>query len=167
MTLSIKPFGCMPSSSVSDGVQSLITELYPAAIFLPIETNGDGAVNVYSRVQMQLFKAKQMAQRQQEETLEQLGITPETLKTWVAQHPEVTRASHRSPHVGACNALDTLHYLANCQQKSWLARTGEALITSWGKAARHKAHAIAAVERAAQDFKTANTPPPRQLNLWR
>ncbi|MFO1368039.1 MAG: hypothetical protein U1F46_03515 [Marinagarivorans sp.] len=153
MTLSIKPFGCMPSSSVSDGVQSLITELYPAAIFLPIETNGDGAVNVYSRVQMQLFKAKQMAQRQQEETLEQLGITPETLKTWVAQHPEVTRASHRSPHVGACNALDTLHYLANCQQKSWLARTSEALITSWGKAARHKAHAIAAVERAAQDFK--------------
>jgi len=153
MTLSIKPFGCMPSSSVSDGVQSLITELYPAAIFLPIETNGDGAVNVYSRVQMQLFKAKQMAQRQQEETLEQLGITPETLKTWVAQHPEVTRASHRSPHVGACNALDTLHYLANCQQKSWLARTSEALTTSWGKAARHKAHAIAAVERAAQDFK--------------
>jgi predicted nucleotide-binding protein (sugar kinase/HSP70/actin superfamily) len=26
MTLSVKPFGCMPSSSVSDGVQSLITE---------------------------------------------------------------------------------------------------------------------------------------------
>ncbi|HEY6529619.1 MAG TPA: hypothetical protein VIZ65_13075 [Cellvibrionaceae bacterium] len=154
MTLSIKPFGCMPSSSVSDGVQSLITELYPAAIFLPIETNGDGAVNVYSRVQMQLFKAKQMAQRQQEETLEQLGINTETLKTWVAQHPEVTRANHRSPHVGACNALDTLHYLAECQQKSWLARTSEAVISSWGKAARHKAHAIAAVERAAQDFKS-------------
>jgi len=48
MTLSIKPFGCMPSSAVSDGVQSLITELYPSAVFLPIETNGDGAVNVRS-----------------------------------------------------------------------------------------------------------------------
>src|SRR5262245_21512388 len=59
MTVSVKPFGCMPSSSVSDGVQSLITELYPQAIFLPIETNGDGAVDVYSRVQMPLFKAKQ------------------------------------------------------------------------------------------------------------
>ncbi|HTL85723.1 MAG TPA: 2-hydroxyglutaryl-CoA dehydratase, partial [Acidimicrobiia bacterium] len=58
MTLSVKPFGCMPSSSVSDGIQSFITELYPQGIFLPIETNGDGAVNVYSRVQMQLFKAK-------------------------------------------------------------------------------------------------------------
>ena len=64
MTLSVKPFGCMPSSSVSDGIQSFITELYPQGIFLPIETNGDGAVNVYSRVQMQLFKAKQRAQKE-------------------------------------------------------------------------------------------------------
>ena len=29
MTLSVKPFGCMPSSGVSDGVQSLITEKFP------------------------------------------------------------------------------------------------------------------------------------------
>ncbi|WP_199624710.1 2-hydroxyglutaryl-CoA dehydratase, partial [Paenibacillus alkalitolerans] len=55
MTISVKPFGCMPSSGVSDGVQSLITEKYPDAIFLPIETTGDGAINVYSRVQMMLF----------------------------------------------------------------------------------------------------------------
>ncbi len=53
MTVSVKPFGCMPSSGVSDGVQSLVTELYPQAIFLAIETSGDAAVNVYSRVQMQ------------------------------------------------------------------------------------------------------------------
>jgi hypothetical protein len=153
MTLSIKPFGCMPSSSVSDGVQSLITELYPAAIFLPIETNGDGAVNVYSRVQMQLFKAKQMALRQQEETQQELGIDEATLKAWITAHPEINQASHRSPHVGACTALDTLHYLANSQQKSWFTRTSEVLINSWGKAERHKTHALAAVERAAHDFK--------------
>ena len=29
MTLSVKPFGCMPSSGVSDGVQTVITERYP------------------------------------------------------------------------------------------------------------------------------------------
>ena len=58
MTLSIKPFGCMPSASVSDGVQSAVMERYPEGIFLPIETTGDGAVNVYSRVQMMLFKAR-------------------------------------------------------------------------------------------------------------
>lgn len=61
MTLSVKPFGCMPSSGVSDGVQSLITERYPDAIFCAVETSGDGAVNFYSRVQMFLFKARQRA----------------------------------------------------------------------------------------------------------
>ena len=45
MTLSVKPFGCMPSSSVSDGVQTLITEKYPGTIYCPVETSGDGAVN--------------------------------------------------------------------------------------------------------------------------
>ena len=29
MTLSVKPFGCMPSAGVSDGVQSAITEKFP------------------------------------------------------------------------------------------------------------------------------------------
>ena len=58
MTLSVKPFGCMPSSGVSDGVQSLITSKYPQSIFCAIETSGDGKVNVQSRVQMFLFKAR-------------------------------------------------------------------------------------------------------------
>ncbi|MBK8040615.1 MAG: 2-hydroxyglutaryl-CoA dehydratase [Verrucomicrobiaceae bacterium] len=62
MVISVKPFGCMPSSGVSDGVQSLITTKYPAAIFSAIETTGDGAANVKSRIQMDLFKAKQVAQ---------------------------------------------------------------------------------------------------------
>ncbi|WKB36060.1 2-hydroxyglutaryl-CoA dehydratase [Terrilactibacillus sp. S3-3] len=69
MTISVKPFGCMPSSGVSDGVQSLITEKYPNAIFLPIETTGDGAINVYSRIQMMLFKARQAAQKEFDEAL--------------------------------------------------------------------------------------------------
>ncbi|MBC8079674.1 MAG: 2-hydroxyglutaryl-CoA dehydratase, partial [Gorillibacterium sp.] len=69
MTISVKPFGCLPSSGVSDGIQSLITEKYPEAIFLPIETTGDGAINVYSRVLMMLFKAKQAAQREFDEAL--------------------------------------------------------------------------------------------------
>ena len=61
MTISVKPFGCMPSSAVSDGVQSKIVELYPDMVYLPIETTGDGAVNVYSRIQMQLHKARKLA----------------------------------------------------------------------------------------------------------
>jgi len=57
--ISVKPFGCMPSSGVSDGVQSKITAMYPNLNFLSIETSGDNEVSILSRVSMTLFKAKQ------------------------------------------------------------------------------------------------------------
>jgi len=50
----------MPSSAVSDGIQSLVLSHYPQANFLSIETSGEGAANFYSRVQMALFKAKEV-----------------------------------------------------------------------------------------------------------
>ncbi|MEZ4272337.1 MAG: 2-hydroxyglutaryl-CoA dehydratase [Myxococcota bacterium] len=77
MVISVKPFGCMPSSGVSDGIQSLITTKYPEAIFCAIETTGDGAVNVQSRVQMDLFKARQAAIKEYEENLRQAGLSQE------------------------------------------------------------------------------------------
>jgi predicted nucleotide-binding protein (sugar kinase/HSP70/actin superfamily) len=83
MTLSVKPFGCMPSSGVSDGVQSYITEKYPQAIFCPIETNGDGAVNVYSRVQMMLFKARQAAKAELDTRLGEAGVTIDEVKSYL------------------------------------------------------------------------------------
>src|SRR5262249_41160040 len=64
MVVSVKPFGCMPSSGVSDGVQALGTARHAEAIFCAIETTGDGAVNVQSRVLMYLFKARQKAQQE-------------------------------------------------------------------------------------------------------
>jgi len=109
MTLSVKPFGCMPSSSVSDGIQSFITELYPQGIFLPIETNGDGAVNVYSRVQMQLFKAKQQAQREVDKALTDVGMTIEEVRAYLGKHPELTGAFHRSPHMAGSTAADLIY----------------------------------------------------------
>jgi hypothetical protein len=84
MTLSVKPFGCMPSAGVSDGVQSMITEKYPQGIFCPIETNGDGAVNVYSRVQMMLFKARLAARAEYQKVLEDNGLTVEEMRTYLA-----------------------------------------------------------------------------------
>jgi predicted nucleotide-binding protein (sugar kinase/HSP70/actin superfamily) len=77
MVVSVKPFGCMPSSGVSDGVQSLVSERHPEAIFCAIETTGDAAVNMQSRVQMQLFKARQMAVKEFEGALARKGLTPE------------------------------------------------------------------------------------------
>lgn len=109
MTLSVKPFGCMPSSSVSDGVQSFITELYPQGIFLPIETNGDGAVNVYSRVQMQLFKAKQLAQKEVDKALADVGMTMDEVRAYLEKHPSLNAAFHRSPHKAGCTTADLVY----------------------------------------------------------
>jgi predicted nucleotide-binding protein (sugar kinase/HSP70/actin superfamily) len=109
MTVSVKPFGCMPSGGVSDGVQSIVTEMYPQAIFLPIETSGDGAVNVHSRVQMQLFKARQVAQQEVRETMEAYGLTEELVREVLERHPHLNHSFHYSPHRAGCTAADLIH----------------------------------------------------------
>lgn len=154
MTLSIKPFGCMPSSAVSDGVQSLITELYPAAIFLPIETNGDGAVNVYSRVQMQLFKARQAAEKEVKARLEQQGWSSAEYQQKLRRYQDLAGGSYRAPHGGGCTAVDVLDEVIR-RERSWPTRVLSAVkrFGIWGKTAAHKNATIQAVERAAQQYR--------------
>jgi len=152
MTLSIKPFGCMPSSAVSDGVQSLITELYPSAIFLPIETNGDGAVNVYSRVQMQLFKARQVAEKEVQDSLAQLGWTLADFKTKVEKRSLLTSGSYCSPHAGACTALDLLHDVS-LRERGWLARFAVQIKKFWAAGRQHKQQTLSAVAKAAENMQ--------------
>jgi len=108
MVISVKPFGCMPSSGVSDGVQSLITAKYPKAIFLAIETSGDGEVNVQSRVQMMMFKAHQRAQAEFAEAMQTSGLdmaraTKQLDKNWWAR-----RTIHYPPHKLAGTAANQL-----------------------------------------------------------
>lgn len=90
LTISVKPFGCMPSSSVSDGIQSLVTSRYPSANFLAIETSGEGAANFYSRVQMALFKAKQAA-KEEFEAVKVPEYIPEKVNNYLYQ-PHNARA---------------------------------------------------------------------------
>ncbi len=118
MTVSVKPFGCMPSSGVSDGVQSLVTELYPQAIFLAIETSGDAAVNVYSRVQMQIFKAKQAAQKEFEQALARFGMSESDFEGRVSRSTRLRHALHRSAHVAGCTAADLVHEVARLDRRS-------------------------------------------------
>ncbi|PYR56928.1 MAG: 2-hydroxyglutaryl-CoA dehydratase, partial [Acidobacteria bacterium] len=75
MVISVKPFGCMPSSGVSDGVQSLVTAKHPEAIFCAIETTGDSAINAQSRILMDLFKARQKAGREYQDLLSASGLS--------------------------------------------------------------------------------------------
>ncbi len=96
MTISVKPFGCMPSSGVSDGVQGIITERYPEAIFLPIETSGDGAVNVYSRIQMMLFKARLAAEAEYHQVLTEKGIKREDIQKKL--HGKKAKSTYYAKH---------------------------------------------------------------------
>ena len=112
MTLSVKPFGCMPSSGVSDGVQSYVTEKWPEAIFLPIETSGDGAVNVYSRVQMMLFKARAAARAEFEATCKEHGVTPAELRLFMAKHRRFSSPFFWPSHRVATTASDLVHEVA-------------------------------------------------------
>jgi hypothetical protein len=112
MTLSVKPFGCMPSAGVSDGVQSLITELYPGTIFCPVETSGDGRVNFYSRVQMYLFKAKQAANDELERSYAMHGVTKEDVDAYLAKHPRFAHPLHKAPHSAAGSGADLVHEVA-------------------------------------------------------
>jgi predicted nucleotide-binding protein (sugar kinase/HSP70/actin superfamily) len=106
MTLSVKPFGCMPSAGVSDGVQSAITEKFPGSIYCPVETSGDGRVNFYSRVQMYLFKAKQAAVAEYEKALKDHGITKEQVEAFLEANPKYASSLHKAPHAYAGNCAD-------------------------------------------------------------
>ena len=64
MVISVKPFGCMPSSGVSDGIQSAVVSKLPDAIYCPVETTGDGEVNFQCRILMYLFKAHRRAKEE-------------------------------------------------------------------------------------------------------
>ncbi len=112
MTLSVKPFGCMPSAGVSDGVQSAITEKFPGTIFCPVETSGDGRVNFYSRVQMYLFKAKQAAVAEMERALSENGVTMDQVKAFLEANPRFASALHKAPHRYAGTGADLVGQVA-------------------------------------------------------
>jgi hypothetical protein len=132
MTLSVKPFGCMPSSGVSDGIQTVITELHPSAIYCPVETSGDGAVNFYSRVQMYMFKARERARQEHQQALDQYGITDEQARDFV-KSSRYASVFYKAPHVAAGTSADLIHEIGPLIGK--------------GRFGRAKVHATRAVKR--------------------
>jgi hypothetical protein len=97
MVLSLKPFGCMPSTQ-SDGAQSAVVSNYKDMIYLPIETSGEGEINAHSRVQMALGEAKNKAKKEFAECLERSGLTLEGCRAYVDAHPEMKRPMYQVPH---------------------------------------------------------------------
>ncbi len=99
MVLSLKPFGCMPSTQ-SDGAQAAVVSLFPDMIFLPIETSGEGDINAHSRTQMALGEAKFKCKAEFNEAVERTGYTIDQIREYV-QRPEnrdLRRPLQHFPH---------------------------------------------------------------------
>jgi predicted nucleotide-binding protein (sugar kinase/HSP70/actin superfamily) len=152
MTVSVKPFGCMPSAGVSDGVQTAITEKFPGTIFCPVETSGDGRVNFYSRVQMYLFKAKQAAALELERACEEHGVTLDQVRSFLSEHPRFAGALHKAPHAYAGTAADLVAEVAPYITKSpaalWRDRIG-GLARRSSAAASRSPHMVVAMVKSA------------------
>src|SRR5262249_28999012 len=96
MVLSVKPFGCMPSTQ-SDGAQSAVVSQFKDLIYLPIETSGEGEINAHSRVQMALGEAKFKAKDEYVRALATAGVSPEEIRAWVDAHPELRNPLQHVP----------------------------------------------------------------------
>jgi len=121
MVLSLKPFGCMPSTQ-SDGAQAAVVAHHRDMIYLPIETSGEGEINAHSRVQMALGEAKAKAKREFAEALETTELTLEDCYAYVEARPELKRPMYRVPHrkgiVGV--AAQTVYHIAErMKREGW------------------------------------------------
>ena len=113
MVLSLKPFGCMPSTQ-SDGAQSAVVSNFKDMIYLPVETSGEGEINAHSRVQMALGEAKSKAKKEFAEALERTGLTLDACRAWVDKHPETKRPTYHVPHTKGVvgQAANFVHHIA-------------------------------------------------------
>jgi predicted nucleotide-binding protein (sugar kinase/HSP70/actin superfamily) len=145
MVLSLKPFGCMPSSQ-SDGVQSAVMNHFKDMIFLPIETSGEGEINAHSRVQMALGEAKAKAKLEFQQALDSSGKRLEDLQSFVADHPALRRPFYKVPHrkgVTGTAANFALHV-------SDLMDRGRPMVATFGAAAKAGARVRRAIAPAGR-----------------
>lgn len=117
MVLSLKPFGCMPSTQ-SDGVQAGVMNRFKDMIFLPIETAGEGEINAHSRVQMALGEAKFKAKEEFARILAETGHSLDEIQTFVDDHPKLKEPFYRIPHYDGVSgtAANYVRHVAECMR---------------------------------------------------
>ena len=130
MVLSLKPFGCMPSTQ-SDGAQSAVINHFKDMIYLPIETSGEGEINAHSRVQMALGEAKAKAKSEFKAVVAESGYSLDDLRAGGA--PMVPIGSE-GPAADASLTIDDSLSEGTLMGKRYVDDTGaEVLVTKAGK----------------------------------
>ena len=90
---------------------------------------------------MQLFKAKQLAQREIDQALADVGMTMDEVRAYLAKHPSLTSAFHRAPHKAGCTTADLVYEVgARKNRLSYLKAKVVALATGKSKKDHHEAH---------------------------
>jgi predicted nucleotide-binding protein (sugar kinase/HSP70/actin superfamily) len=134
MVLSLKPFGCMPSTQ-SDGVQSAVMSHFKDMIFLPIETSGEGEVNAHSRVQMALGEAKAKAKLEFQQALESTGKSLDDIRAYVADHRELRHPLYHIPHrqgITGTAATFVLHVSDLMDRRARISALPTTALPAWG-----------------------------------
>lgn len=94
LVLSVKPFGCLPSTQ-SDGVQGAAlthhARLGHHMLFLPVETAGEGSLGFQSRVLMVLEEARALCAEEFQRCLKATGCTLEAMRAWCREHDDLRR----------------------------------------------------------------------------
>lgn len=91
LVLSLKPFGCLPSSALSDGVLGpLLNRTEHAPAFLVIETTGDAHATVDSRLEMALEAATLRALDEFDAACARRKLSPATARARLVDQPTLT-----------------------------------------------------------------------------
>ena len=109
LVVSVKPFGCMPSTQ-SDGVQAKVVTDLGNSLFVSIETSGDSDVNVKSRVQMKLYEARERAKKEVADTLNKHNLTMKQVEEYSRKNP--LSGMVRLPHYEASSASNFIRMKA-------------------------------------------------------
>ena len=107
LVLSLKPFGCLPSSHVSDGILPVLLRRGGRLSFLALETCGDADAAAESRVQMAIHAAALAAADEVATVCKKRAISASA-----ARHELATRApgviAVEGPRTYACTAAESL-----------------------------------------------------------
>lgn len=132
MVLSVKPFGCMPSTQ-SDGAQAAVVSRYPDMIYLPIETSGEGDINAYSRVQMALGEAKAKCKKEFKRIVAETGYSLEQIQAYIAADAELRRPIQTFPHYDGVigQAANFVRYVATRMESAGIRKQESPVAESW------------------------------------
>jgi predicted nucleotide-binding protein (sugar kinase/HSP70/actin superfamily) len=96
LVISVKPFGCLPSTQ-SDAVQWSLVNRAGGFAFLPVETSGEGEIDALSRVQLAMADARARAFEEFEECAHRTGIPLADIQGFAGEHPGLCSSLYEVP----------------------------------------------------------------------